>query len=1149
MALALMAGGSLVLTVGALSPATADPATVPAAFTKTNTGPFSQIVPDGVCAVDATVRGGAGGSAINAADLNGSGADISATYRVVPGQNLNGTVGGGGGQGSNAANDAGAAGFNGGGRGGLTIPDSGTTYHHGAGGGGYSLLRVDTQDLILAGGGGGAGGGHATDAGLGGDAGLPTTAGAPVAGDNGLDGREDPTETGTVGGGQGGQLAAPGVGGVHSTDSTRNGFAGAGRTGGNGGDDTTPDAGGGGGGGYFGGGGGASTIGNGGGTPAPGGVGGAGGGGGASFIDLGNPSGGSGGPIDISSTLGPKLSGQGDGADGAVTLAWIPCDYDLAVTKTSPDPNVPQGGTITWTVTVTNNGPEPMTSGDLVTLVDSRAGANTTITAISTAGPGATAPSGLGDGPVTCDAAIGDPLTASLVCGRPYAPLGAVGSPTGGPRGLNVDETLTVTYDEVVANPGPASNTATVVDRKTGDTNDSATASVTVYAVTPNATNDTSSGPQGTPQTEDVLADDTPGDPAVPLVAGSLTLLDGNGNPVSSVTVPNQGTYTIVSAKIVFTPIPAFTGQATPVTYRIADTNGTTDTATYTPTVTPVAVPDTSTGPQGVKQTKDVLANDTPANGVTLDPTTLTLIDPGTGNPVTTVTVPNQGTYTVVNGKVDFQPVPTFTGVATTVRYQVDDSNGNTVESTYTPTVTPVAPGLNDDVTSGPQGRPQSVDPLVNDTPGDPGVPLVPGSLTLLDGAGDPATTVTVPEGTYKIVDGKIVFTPLPTFTGEATPVTYRVEDQNGTSDTATYTPTVTPVAPTAHDDATSGPQGLPQSVAPLANDTAGDPGVPLDPSTLTLLDGSGTPVSSLTIAGQGTYTVKDGAIVFTPVPAFTGTATPADYRVADVNGTRTRATYTPRFSPVAPVADPDTSSGPIGKAQSVDPFANDKPGVPGVPLVRESLTLLDRDGNPVNRVEVPDEGVYTVADGRLVFTPATGFTGIATPVTYRIADANGTTTTSTYTPTVLKPKVKKVGTISNHKEGKVGETLTVSTVSQIKGLVPGSVMLVGPHGKHVRRLVVPGEGVWTVNSHTGAVSFRPKPGFKGDPTPVKLVGNLNDGTPITGRVVMRYSESAPAPGGLPRTGADTLLLPVGLGGAALLFAGVLLLRRRRVVA
>src|SRR5690606_2596897 len=103
----------------------------------------------------------------------------------------------------------------------------------------------------------------------------------------------------------------------------------------------------------------------------------------------------------------------------------------------------------------------------------------------------------------------------------------------------------------------------------------------------------------------------------VPANPSTLTLLDDGGNPVASVTIPGQGTYTIDSSdpnvpRIVFTPEPDFVGTATPVGYRAEDMIGVPVESTYTPTFTPVAVPDTTSGPQGVTQVVDPLANDDP---------------------------------------------------------------------------------------------------------------------------------------------------------------------------------------------------------------------------------------------------------------------------------------------------------------------------------------------------------------------------------------------------------------------------------------------------------------------------------------------------------------------------------------------------------
>ena len=465
----------------------ASPAPVPGPVTINATGPYSGTVPDGVCAMQATVRGGAGGSSIAVPNANGAGAAVTATHAVLPGQSYSGIVGGGG-SGNTAGNVSLPGGSNGGGDSGtITGPN---TIHPGGGGGGWSDLNVAGQSLIVAGGGGGSGGGHASDGGVGGNGGLPGAAGV-TAGSVGQHGFDTPAAS--VGGGGGGQTAAPGAGGVHGTTAARNGFAGSGQTGGDGGNDTTPDSGGGGGGGVFGGGGGASTVGNGSTAPSPGAPSGAGGGGGSSSVAATSPDG-STAVTGVSSAPGPKLGAAGNGAPGQVQLQWLPCDYDLAVTKSAAPGTVAPGGTITWAVGVTNLGPDPMTKGDTVTLTDTLPGAGAkTITSISTSGGGG---GPLSSGAVTCSAGVGAAMPATLTCSRPYGAPGAPGSPSGGVRGLDVGETLTVTYTQPAqaADVGTLLNTATVDDRTTGDSNDTADASVTVFLPNPSITLDKQAG-------------------------------------------------------------------------------------------------------------------------------------------------------------------------------------------------------------------------------------------------------------------------------------------------------------------------------------------------------------------------------------------------------------------------------------------------------------------------------------------------------------------------------------------------------------------------------------------------------------------------------------------------------------------------------
>ncbi len=247
-------------------------------------------------------------------------------------------------------------------------------------------------------------------------------------------------------------------------------------------------------------------------------------------------------------------------------------------------------------------------------------------------------------------------------------------------------------------------------------------------------------------------------------------------------------------------------------------------------------------------------------------------------------------------------------------------------------TSTPVAPmpSAADDVSTGRQGQVQSVDALANDTPGDPSAPFDALTLTLLSGANGPTSRVVVEGGVYTVVNERLVFSPEAGFIGTATAARYRVTDAVGRSTSATYAPTVTPVTPVAVNDTSSGQINRSQSVDPLANDTAGEPSVPLDPSSLVLLDENGRPTSSVAVA-DGRYTMAAGRIVFMPKVGYVGTTVAARYQVADVNGTLATAAYTPTVADGAIVKD-YAQTAKRGASVAFEPVA-ENPGLDGSTL------------------------------------------------------------------------------------------------------------------------------------------------------------------------------------------------------------------------
>ena len=471
--IALLAGTAASTFMGSVALANPSTAANTANFSQTTAGAVAQIVPDGVCAVAAVVRGGGGASSGTTAALGGigaGGATINARFNVLAGQAVTGAVASGGGAGNvslTAANNG--TGTANGGNGGA-VGGGSTTLHRGGGGGGSSSISVGGVKVIEAGGGGGGGAAHqAAPLGNGGGGGFTGIAPGTVAvGVNGNVGNGT-----TNNGGQGGQSGAGGAGGVFTptTANGNNGFPGAGigtGTGGNGANDFGTDTGGGGGGGYTGGGGGSSTI--------PDAATAAGGGGGSSFVRATSPTVTATAPTAVSGAANAATAaGAVAGATGAVTIDWIPCRYVLAVNKSASVANVNAGAKAVWTITVNNTGPDPMTKGDVVTLTDTLPagpiGAPTPqfrVLSIATAG-GANAD--MASGAVTCTGlTVGAAMPASTVCSRPYSAPSAPGAPTGGTRGLNNGETLTITYEQVFANTAAAAsitNVAAVNDRST----------------------------------------------------------------------------------------------------------------------------------------------------------------------------------------------------------------------------------------------------------------------------------------------------------------------------------------------------------------------------------------------------------------------------------------------------------------------------------------------------------------------------------------------------------------------------------------------------------------------------------------------------------------------------------------------------------
>jgi len=73
--------------------------------------------------------------------------------------------------------------------------------------------------------------------------------------------------------------------------------------------------------------------------------------------------------------------------------------------------------------------------------------------------------------------------------------------------------------------------------------------------------------------------------------------------------------------------------------------------------------------------------------------------------------------------------------------------------------------------------------------------------------------------------------------------------------------------------------------------------------------------------------------------------------------------------------------------------------------------------------------------------------------------------------------------------------------------LDPTSVRILNDNGVEVTELEVPGEGIWTVNTDTGEITFTPDPGFLGNPTPINYtVKDLSGEISNTASVRIEYT-------------------------------------------
>ena len=697
---------------------------------------------------------------------------------------------------------------------------------------------------------------------------------------------------------------------------------------------------------------------------------------------------------------------------------------------------------------------------------------------------------------------------------------------------------------DFVGTPVPA----TVQAKDANGTPTTATYTPTVKPVSPVGVNTFTEDIQGAPQsskpefkpgktTIDGKEVEVPMDDKVP-----ATFEDGT----TTKTIPGEGTYTVdPDGTVHFTPDKQFKGKGTTMTVVRKDQNGTPVTAEYTAVVHPASPEGTeveTAGVQGKVQSgkPNFIGGKATIDGVekTVDideAVPAKLIDPTTGQEVTSVTIPGEGTYTVApDGTVTFTPDKNFKGKGTELTVKRVDKNGTPALGKYSAVVIGVKPTAEPSVTSDIQGQTQSqsvkfkggvveVENPMTKVKTEEVVAINPTTYTLLDENGQPATEVPAkdPEGnvigkyTLTTEDGKdpvAVFTPtVKTYSGTVQPVTVQAKDTNGTAVTTTYTPNITPVIPTAKSATSEGAQGQEQSGTPTF--TEGNTKVPIDPTVpAKLIDpetGEPTDETSVTVPGEGTYTInpETGEVTFKPEPNFTGKAQGIEVQRKDTNGTPATAKYTPTVKPVTPTSDDVVSEDVQGAKQTGTPvFTPGKTTVNGKDVtveIDETVKPTFEDGSTTK--EVPGEGTYTIDEnGVVTFTPEPQFTGKASGVTVKRVDKNGTEVTAKYTPTVkpVTPTADGVTTtdVQGAKQtGKPEFEAGKTTVNGVEKTVDLDDTKPATFEDGSTTKEVPGEGTYTV-APDGTVTFTPNKDFTGQASGVTVKRVDKNGTPVTAK-------------------------------------------------
>ncbi len=262
----------------------------------------------------------------------------------------------------------------------------------------------------------------------------------------------------------------------------------------------------------------------------------------------------------------------------------------------------------------------------------------------------------------------------------------------------------------------------------------------------------------------------------------------------------------------------------------------------------------------------------------------------------------------------------------------------------------------------------------------------------------------------------------------------------------------------------------------------------------------------TLIVSGEGTWTFDNttGEAQFTPAPGFTADPTPVTYIVSDattlVSNTALLIADYPQSAPVAvddflqnslpPLpSNPTTVNVLLANGGAVDSDPENDLLASTISFTDTNAIDTDGDGDNDNLL-VTTEGSWTVdALANVTFTPAAGFLADPTPIKYTVSDVTSLVSNEA-TITIEYPQTAPVAVDDQRLEQPLGQPVVISVLdndSDVENNIdPATVRIVDPvTGLSVDTIVVPNEGVWTVDTTSGEISFLAEPDFLDDPTPI----------------------------------------------------------------